>query len=188
MQKFPLHGFLNNSISPPFPDDCEVAYFAMGCFWGAERFFWQMPGVYSTAVGYAGGEVSSPGYYQVCSGKTGHTETVQVVFHTDETNYAALLKTFWESHNPTQGLRQGNDVGSQYRSAIFYTNQEQLKFAQTSKDQYQSSLSEQNLGEITTEISPLKDFWYAEHEHQQYLYRNPNGYCGLKGSGVSCNF
>ncbi len=187
MQNYPPHGFLNNSITPPFPEHSELAYFAMGCFWGAERLFWQLSGVYSTAVGYAGGKTDAPGYYQVCSGKTGHTETVQVVFFPKLISYNALLKTFWEGHNPTQGMRQGNDIGSQYRSAIFTVNKDQQQIAKSSRNKYQNAVSQQLKATITTEIKTLNSFWLAEAEHQQYLHHNPEGYCGLKGVGISCN-
>ncbi len=186
-EQFSIHPVLNTKITAPFPDDSEIAYFAMGCFWGAERLFWQLAGVYSTAVGYAGGDSENPDYYEVCSGKTGHTETVQVVFFPEKVSYQDLLKTFWESHNPTQGMRQGNDVGSQYRSAIFYSNPEQQQLAVQSLQCYQQQLQLSGFNNITTEISTIQNFWYAEIEHQQYLQKNPSGYCGLKGSGINCS-
>ncbi len=182
----PKHLVLNTPLNKPFPKETELAYFAMGCFWGAERLFWQLSGVYSTAVGYAGGETQQPSYQQVCSGQTGHTETVMVAYYPEQISYQALLKVFWESHNPTQGMRQGNDVGSQYRSAIFFTNPAQQQLALDSREDYQNLLGNQGFDKITTEISVMTQFWYAETEHQQYLHKNPTGYCGLKGAGISC--
>ena len=180
------HLVTGNSTIGPFPEHLEVAIFAMGCFWGAERRFWQQPGVWSTQVGYAGGFTENPTYEQVCSGRTGHTEVVQVVFDPSITSYAALLKVFWEAHDPTQGFRQGNDVGTQYRSAIYTTNDRQLEAARASAKDFQTGLDNQGFGEITTEIRCGVDFFYAEDYHQQYLHKNPNGYCGLRGTGVEC--
>ena len=180
------HLVTGNSTIGPFPEHLEVAIFAMGCFWGAERRFWQQPGVWSTQVGYAGGFTENPTYEQVCSGRTGHTEVVQVVYDPSITSYAALLKVFWEAHDPTQGFRQGNDVGTQYRSAIYATNNSQLEAARASATDFQTGLNNQGFGEITTEIRNDVEFFYAEDYHQQYLYKNPNGYCGLRGTGVEC--
>jgi len=160
--------------------------FGMGCFWGAERIFWRTPGVYSTAVGYAGGHTPNPSYQEVCSGRTGHTEVVLVVFDPAQISYAQLLRVFWEGHDPTQGMRQGNDRGTQYRSAIYTTDAEQATQADASRSTYQQALSVAGRGQITTEIAPLRDFYYAEDYHQQYLERNKNGYCGLGGTGVAC--
>ncbi|MEA2827975.1 MAG: peptide-methionine (S)-S-oxide reductase [Actinomycetota bacterium] len=173
-------------LRPPFPDGLETAVFAMGCFWGAERKFWEADGVYTTAVGYAGGFTPNPTYQEVCSGQTGHTEAVLVVFDPSRTTYANLLKVFWESHDPTQGMRQGNDVGTQYRSAIYATSEDQLKAAHESRDMFQERLTAAGRGEISTEIREAPAFYYAEDYHQQYLAANPNGYCGLGGTGVSC--
>jgi peptide-methionine (S)-S-oxide reductase len=180
------HAVLGSTITPPFPDGLEQAVFALGCFWGAERKFWQTPGVHTTAVGYAGGFTPNPTYEEVCSGRTGHTESVLVVFDPAATSYGALLETFWEAHDPTQGMRQGNDVGTQYRSAIFTTNDMQAEAARRSRAMYQEALQRAGFGEITTEIAPAGAFYYAEEYHQQYLAKNPNGYCGLGGTGVSC--
>jgi peptide-methionine (S)-S-oxide reductase len=160
--------------------------FALGCFWGAERLFWQLPGVYSTAVGYAGGFTPNPTYQEVCSGETGHAEVVRVIYDPEKIDYEDLLKAFWESHDPTQGMRQGNDVGTQYRSAIYVLDEQQRKAAEESKAAYQARLSAAGRGEITTEIAPAPQFYYAEDYHQQYLAKNPDGYCGLKGTGVVC--
>ena len=173
-------------LQPPFPDGLETAMFGLGCFWGAERLFWKLPGVYSTAVGYAGGITPNPSYQEVCSGRTGHTEAVLVVFDPSVISYDQLLKAFWEGHNPTQGMRQGNDVGTQYRSGIYADTDEQLASAKTSRDRYQDVLSAAGYGEITTEILPAPTFYYAEDYHQQYLAKNPGGYCGLGGTGLSC--
>jgi peptide-methionine (S)-S-oxide reductase len=173
-------------LVPPFPDGTETAVFAMGCFWGAERKFWQTEGVYTTAVGYAGGSTPNPTYEEVCSGRTGHAEAVLVVFDPAKVSYEELLRVFWESHNPTQGMRQGNDVGTQYRSAIYTSSVAQRKAAEASRHAYQDVLSDAGHGEITTEIADAGPFYYAEDYHQQYLARNPNGYCGLGGTGVSC--
>ncbi len=180
------HEVLNTPMQPPFPDGIEQAIFALGCFWGAERIFWQAPGVYMTAVGYAGGTTPNPTYEEVCSGRTGHTEAVLVAFDPAATSYAELLKLFWEGHDPTQGMRQGNDVGTQYRSAIYYHSEQQHIQAQESREAYQRMLSAAGHGEITTEIAPAGPFYYAEPYHQQYLAKNPGGYCGLGGTGVSC--
>lgn len=173
----PKEHFINgNPLEPPFPEDTEIAVFGMGCFWGAERRFWQMDGVYTTSVGYAGGMTPNPTYEEVCTGRTGHTEAVMVVFHPDRVSYDDLLRVFWETHDPTQGYRQGNDVGTQYRSAIYTTTDEQLDQAKRSKDVYQAVLSDRGFGDITTEIEPLDDYYYAEAYHQQYLGKNPHGY------------
>jgi peptide-methionine (S)-S-oxide reductase len=182
------HEVLGTPIKPPFPDGYETAVFGLGCFWGAERIFWQAPGVYTTAVGYAGGFTPNPTYEEVCSAQTGHTEAVLVVFDPARTSYDALLKLFWEGHDPTQGMRQGNDVGTQYRSAIYWTSEAQRDAALASRDAYQAMLQQGGYGEITTEIAPLsvEGFYYAEDHHQQYLAKNPSGYCGLGGTGVSC--
>jgi peptide-methionine (S)-S-oxide reductase len=182
------HDVLGTSIKPPFPDGYEHAVFGMGCFWGAERVFWQAPGVYTTAVGYAGGYTSNPTYEEVCSGSTGHTEAVLVVFDPQKTSYEEMLRLFWENHDPTQGMRQGNDVGTQYRSEILTTSDAQRGAAESSRDMFHERLAEKGYGDITTEIAPLGDggFYYAEGFHQQYLAKNPNGYCGLGGTGVSC--
>ena len=170
--------FVNgNSYLPPFPEGSETAVFAMGCFWGAERIFWQIPGVITTAVGYAGGFTVNPNYDDVCTGRTGHTEVVLVVYDPEQVEYDTLLKAFWENHDPTQGMRQGNDVGTQYRSAIYTTTPDQAVQAEQSKEKYQASLSEGGFGTITTELAPSGDFFYAEEYHQQYLAKNPNGYC-----------
>jgi peptide-methionine (S)-S-oxide reductase len=180
------HEVLGNPIKPPFPDGLEQAVFGLGCFWGAERVFWEAPGVYTTAAGYAGGETPNPTYEEVCSGRTGHTEAVLVVFDPQKTSYEALLKLFWEGHDPTQGMRQGNDVGTQYRSAIYTTSGAQAAAAASSRELFQRQLSESGHGEISTEIAPAGPFYYAEDYHQQYLAKNPGGYCGLGGTGVSC--
>ena len=175
-----------NPLRPPFPDGMETAIFAMGCFWGAERKFWTAPGVFTTAVGYAGGSTPNPTYEEVCSGRTGHTEVVLVVFDPSVTSYEALLRIFWESHDPTQGMRQGNDVGTQYRSAIYASSPAQLAAAEASRDAYQEMLTKSGYGEITTELAEDTRFYYAEDYHQQYLARHPNGSCGLGGTGVTC--
>jgi peptide-methionine (S)-S-oxide reductase len=180
------HDVLGTPIAPPFPEGLETAVFGLGCFWGAERIFWQAPGVYTTAVGYAGGHTPNPTYEEVCSARTGHSEVVLVVFDPEQTSYDALLKLFWEGHDPTQGMRQGNDVGTQYRSAIYTTSDAQREAADASKATFQGALNERRYGTITTEIAPLRDFYYAEDYHQQYLAKVPNGYCGLGGTGVSC--
>ena len=175
-----------NRIVPPFPEGLETAVFGMGCFWGAERVFWQTDGVYSTAVGYAGGTTPNPTYEETCSGRTGHTEAVLVVFDPAAISYEKVLAAFWEGHDPTQGMRQGNDVGTQYRSAVYATSDEQLDLAKRSRDMYQAELNSHGLGEITTEIAPAGEFYYAEEYHQQYLAKNPAGYCGIGGTGVAC--
>jgi peptide-methionine (S)-S-oxide reductase len=173
-------------LAGPYPQGLERAIFALGCFWGAERAFWLMPGVWVTAVGYAGGTTPNPTYEEVCSGRTGHAEVVLVVYDPKLVGYPALLKVFWESHDPTQGMRQGNDVGTQYRSAIYACSPEQLSAAEASRDFYQSRLDGAGRGKITTEIGDAPAFYFAESYHQQYLAKNPNGYCGLGGTGVSC--
>ena len=186
MQFDPLHRVLGTSMVAPFPDDCEQVVFGFGCFWGAERKFWSLSGVHTTAVGYAAGHTQNPTYEEVCSGMTGHNEVVLVVFRPAELDFDALLTTFWESHNPTQGMRQGNDQGTQYRSGIYYSNDRQREAAQTSLEGYQRNLTAAGLASITTEILPLGPFYYAEGYHQQYLDKNPAGYCGLGGTGVTC--
>jgi peptide-methionine (S)-S-oxide reductase len=173
-------------LKPPFPPGLEQAVFALGCFWGAERKFWNVPGVYATAVGYAGGFTPNPTYDEVCSGKTGHTEAVLVVYDPNVVTFDELLKIFWESHDPTQGMRQGNDIGTQYRSAIFATSEGQLEAAKASQEVYEQVLSRHRFGPITTEIRTAPEFYYAEGYHQQYLAKNPGGYCGLGGTGVTC--
>jgi len=180
--------FVNgNPLKGPYPAGLETAIFGFGCFWGAERKFWELgDGIYTTAAGYAGGHTTNPTYEEVCSGRTGHTEVVLVVFDPKKISYDQLLKTFWESHNPTQGMRQGNDVGTQYRSAIYPFNDAQRKAAEASKAAYQKALAAKGLGSITTEILPAGEFYFAEDYHQQYLAKNPAGYCGLGGTGVSC--
>jgi peptide-methionine (S)-S-oxide reductase len=183
----PEKHFVNDHpLKPPFPAGMQQAVFGMGCFWGAERLFWQRPGVYSTAVGYAGGQTKNPTYEEVCSGFTNHAEVVLVVFDPKLVSYDELLKVFWEGHNPTQGMRQGNDRGTQYRSAIYAYGDEQLKAAQNSREMYQQALNKKGLGPITTEVRSAPEFYYAEDYHQQYLGKNPAGYCGLGGTGVSC--
>ena len=179
--------FVNgHQIQPPYPQGLEQAVFGLGCFWGVEKVFWETPGVYSTAAGYAVGHTPNPTYEEVCSARTGHTEAVLVVFDPAVISYAQLLKVFWEDHDPTQGMRQGNDVGSQYRSAIYVQSPEQEKAALASRDAYQERLTAAGYGEITTEIAPLDRFFYAEDYHQQYLYKVPNGYCPVHSTGVSC--
>ncbi len=180
------HFVIGASIVPPFPDGTETAVFGMGCFWGAERLFWQLPGVVATAVGYAGGFTPNPTYEETCSGRTGHTEAVLVAFDPQLIGYEELLRVFWEGHDPTQGMRQGNDAGSQYRSAIYWNDELQAKAAETSRDRYQSELGASGYGPITTEIAEAGEFYYAEEYHQQYLAKNPSGYCGIGGTGVSC--
>ncbi|MEV4525912.1 peptide-methionine (S)-S-oxide reductase MsrA [Streptosporangium sp. NPDC049304] len=180
------HAVLDSPLAPPYPEGSEIADFGLGCFWGAERIFWQTPGVISTSVGYAGGYTQNPTYEEVCSGQTGHTELVRVVFDPSKVSYEELLRVFWEAHNPTQGMRQGNDVGTQYRSAIYFNSPEQEKSALTSRDAYQQVLTESGYGPITTEIAPAGAYYLAEEYHQQYLYRNKNGYCGIGGTGVAC--
>jgi peptide-methionine (S)-S-oxide reductase len=180
------HYVNGNRLEPPFPEGMEVAYFGLGCFWGAERVFWQLPGIYTTAVGYQGGSTPNPSYEETCSGRTGHTEAVMVVYDPMKITYQQLLKTFWESHDPTQGMRQGNDAGTQYRSAIYWTTPEQRGLAEASRAAYEKALGAAGRGTITTEIAEAKPFYYAEDYHQQYLAKNPGGYCGLGGTGVSC--
>jgi peptide-methionine (S)-S-oxide reductase len=180
------HFVLGTPLQPPFPDDTERAVFGMGCFWGAERIFWQAPGAYTTAVGYAGGFTPNPTYEEVCSARTGHNEVVLVVFKPAELPYEEVLRLFWEGHDPTQGMRQGNDVGTQYRSGIYTSSDAQAEAARASRDAYAKRLAEAGYGEITTEIEPEGPFYYAEDYHQQYLAKNPNGYCGIGGTGVSC--
>ncbi len=183
----PEKHFVNgNRIVAPFPDGMEQAVFGLGCFWGAEKLFWNIAGVYSTAVGYAGGETKNPSYEEVCSGFTNHTEAVLVVFDPKKVSYEALLKAFWEGHDPTQGMRQGNDSGTQYRSTIYAYGDAQLKSALSSRDVFEKELLKKGHGKITTEIRLAPEFYYAEDYHQQYLGKNPNGYCGLGGTGVSC--
>jgi peptide-methionine (S)-S-oxide reductase len=188
-ERMPVPGahFVNkNRLSAPFPDGLQRAIFGMGCFWGAERMFWQLRGVYSTAVGYAGGPTPNPTYREVCTGMTGHNEVVLVVFDPKAISYDDLLKVFWENHDPTQGMRQGNDVGTQYRSGIYYVDEDQRRAAERSRDAFQKQLTAAGYGAITTEIQPAPEFYYAEDYHQQYLAKNPDGYCGLGGTGVSC--
>jgi peptide-methionine (S)-S-oxide reductase len=182
------HAVLGTPLTAPFPEGIEVAYFGLGCFWGAERAFWTLPGVYTTAVGYQGGLTPNPTYEEVCSGRTGHTEAVLVAFDPTKISYEELLKAFWEGHDPTQGMRQGNDMGSQYRSAIYTVGEEQAKVADLSRRRYDDALARAGKNAITTEIAPAGPFYYAEGYHQQYLSdaKNPNGYCGLGGTGVSC--
>lgn len=188
-QKMPVpatHYVNNNPLQPPFPPEMETAMFGLGCFWGAERKFWQQQGVYSTAVGYAAGHTPNPTYREVCTGMTGHNEVVLVVFNPKIITYSQLLKVFWESHNPTQGMRQGNDVGTQYRSGIYSYSLEQRELAESSMNAYQQALTNAGYGKITTEILDAPEFYYAEDYHQQYLAKNPGGYCGLGGTNVSC--
>jgi peptide-methionine (S)-S-oxide reductase len=180
------HAVLGTSLKPPFPEGISTAVFGLGCFWGAERKFWQIDGVYTTAVGYAGGFTPNPTYEEVCSGRTGHTEAVLVVFDPEKVSYRELLTVFWEAHDPTQGMRQGNDIGTQYRSAIYYSGDEQRRAAEETRDAYEKALGGVGYGPITTEIASAGPFYYAEAYHQQYLYKVPNGYCGLGGTGVSC--
>ena len=180
------HYVNGHELQPPFPAGHERALFGMGCFWGAERKFWQLKGVHTTAVGYAGGHTPNPTYREVCTGMTGHNEVVLVVFDPNRIPYDELLKSFWENHDPTQGMRQGNDIGTQYRSGIYYFNDEQRRTAEQSKRAYQEELSRAGYGDITTEILPAPEFYYAEEYHQQYLAKNPGGYCGLGGTGVTC--
>jgi peptide-methionine (S)-S-oxide reductase len=183
----PAKHFVNGApLEPPFPEGLLQAVFGLGCFWGAERKFWQTPGVYSTSVGYAGGSTPNPTYEEVCSGRTGHTEVVLVAYDPKQVSFETLLKVFWESHDPTQGMRQGNDVGTQYRSALYWYTDAQRKAAEASRDAYQKVLSASGYGDITTELRQAPEYFYAEDYHQQYLAKNPNGYCGLGGTGVSC--
>jgi peptide-methionine (S)-S-oxide reductase len=180
------HEVLGTPIKPPFPEGLQQIVVGMGCFWGAERIFWEAPGVYTTAVGYAGGYTRNPTYEEVCTARTGHTEAVLVVFDPEKTSYEEMLRLFWEGHDPTQGMRQGNDVGTQYRSAIYYFDDAQREAAEESARAYAERLKDAGYGEITTEIAPAGDFYYAEDYHQQYLAKVPNGYCGIGGTGVSC--
>jgi peptide-methionine (S)-S-oxide reductase len=181
-----LHHVNGRRLEPPFPDGLQLALFGMGCFWGVEKTFWQIPGVYSTAVGYAGGHTPNPTYREVCTGGTGHNEVVRVVFDPKLISYDELLKAFWENHDPTQGMQQGNDVGTQYRSGIYYYDDAQRHAAETSRDVFQQELQRARYGKITTEIVAAPEFYYAEEYHQQYLAKNPGGYCGHGGTGVSC--
>jgi peptide-methionine (S)-S-oxide reductase len=186
---FPLpekHAVLGTRLEPPYPDGYEVAVFGLGCFWGAERKFWQTEGVWSTAAGYAGGFTPNPTYEEVCSGLTGHAEVVQVVFDPAKVSYTDLLRVFWEAHDPTQGNRQGNDVGTQYRSAVYFRSDAQKAAAEETRAAYEAQLRRAGYGEVTTEIAAAGPFYFAEDYHQQYLYKNPNGYCGLGGTGVAC--
>jgi peptide-methionine (S)-S-oxide reductase len=182
----PAHFVTKHQLTPPFPEGLQRAMFGMGCFWGAERKFWQLDGVYSTAVGYAAGYTPHPTYREVCSGMTGHSEVVLVVFDPKLITFDDLLKVFWENHDPTQGMRQGNDVGTQYRSGIYYYDEDQRRAAERSRDMFQKRLIDSGFGAITTEILSAPEFYYAEEYHQQYLAKNPGGYCGLGGTGVSC--
>jgi len=182
----PLHFANGHPLAPPYPDGLEVAEFALGCFWGEERRFWQTPGVWVTAVGYQGGFTPNPTYEEVCTGRTGHAESVRVVFDPAQVSYEQLLKVFWEAHDPTQGMRQGNDVGTQYRSVIFVRDERQRRAAEASRDAYQARLTAAGYGPITTAIVPASPFYFAEDDHQQYLARNPAGYCGSGGTGVAC--
>jgi peptide-methionine (S)-S-oxide reductase len=181
------HAVLGTPIKPPFPEGIEVAYFALGCFWGAERLFWEMDGVYTTAVGYMNGITPNPTYDEVCSARTGHAEAVMVAYDPTKASYADLLKVFFEEHDPTQGMRQGNDVGTQYRSGIYFANDAQKETAERVKASYDADLRGSGREAVTTEVEPAGHFYYAEDYHQQYLHKVPNGYCGLKGTGVSCN-
>ena len=181
-----VHYVNGSRIVPPFPEGMETAVFGMGCFWGAERMFWKLDGVYATAVGYAGGLTPHPTYEEVCSGRTGHTEVVLVVYDPQKITYRRLLQVFWEGHDPTQGMRQGNDAGTQYRSAVYVADDAQLAAAKETRDMYQEKLTASGYGPITTEIAEAGPFFYAEEYHQQYLAKNPNGYCGIGGTGVSC--
>jgi peptide-methionine (S)-S-oxide reductase len=180
------HEVLGTPLTPPFPDGLEQAIVAMGCFWGAERVFWTAPGVVTTAVGYAGGFTPNPTYEEVCSGRTGHSEAVLVVFDPKQTSYEEILRLFWENHDPTQGMRQGNDAGTQYRSAVYWTTDAQQQAVLASRAAFQAALARSGYGEITTELAPAGPFYYAEPYHQQYLAKNPSGYCGLGGTGVAC--
>ena len=180
------HAVLGTALQPPFPEGLQTAVFGLGCFWGAERIFWETPGVHSTAVGYAGGHTPNPTYEEVCSGRTGHTEAVLVVFDPELVSYVALLKVFFEAHDPTQGMRQGNDTGSQYRSGIYTYTEAQMRAAEASRDAFGKALAEAGYGKITTEIRREPEFYFAEDDHQQYLAKNPTGYCGLGGTGLQC--
>lgn len=186
MSQSPLHHVLGTSYVPPFAESHSIAVVGMGCFWGAERLFWSLPGVHTTAVGYSGGNTDQPTYRQVCSGTTNHAEVVLVVFDPSVVTYDAILKVFWENHDPTQGNRQGNDVGTQYRSAIYCATEEQTTRACATRDAFQVELSARGYGQITTEIAPLGNFTFAEEFHQQYLSKNPDGYCGIRGTGAVC--
>ena len=184
--KVPATHFVNgNRLEPPYPAGLKTAMFGLGCFWGAEKLFWNLPGVYSTAVGYAGGLTPNPTYEEVCTGRTGHNEVVRVVYDPAETSYEDLLRAFWEAHNPTQGMRQGNDVGTQYRSGIYVNDDAERKAAEASRDAYAAQLAKAGYGAITTEIQPAPEFYFAEDYHQQYLAKNPAGYCGLGGCGIT---
>ena len=185
-QVLAAHHVNGHTLTAPFPEEMRAAVFGLGCFWGAERKYWQTPGVYSTAVGYAGGHTPNPTYREVCTGMTGHNEAVLIVFDPNAVSYEQLLTIFWESHNPTQGMRQGNDVGAQYRSGIYFFDEDQRRAAEASRDAYQRELKAAGYGAITTEIQPAPEFYYAEDYHQQYLAKNPGGYCGLGGTGVTC--
>jgi peptide-methionine (S)-S-oxide reductase len=180
------HDVSKRPLKGPHPEGLETAYFGMGCFWGAERLFWQTPGVWVTAVGYQGGHTPNPTYQETCTGLTGHAETVMVVYDPSRVSYGELLRIFWESHDPTQGMRQGNDVGTTYRSAIYTTDEAQLAEAKASRDAYEAALKDAGRGRVTTEIAPAPVFYFAEADHQQYLSKNPYGYCGLQGTGVTC--
>jgi len=180
------HAVLDAPLAPPYPEGMEVADFGLGCFWGAERVFWQTPGVFTTAVGYQGGFTPNPTYEEVCGGRTGHTEVVRVVFDPARISYEELLKVFWEAHDPTQGMRQGNDVGTQYRSAIYHHSPEQRKSAEASRESYQRVLTAAGFAAISTEVAEAGPFYFAEEYHQQYLHKVPNGYCGIGGTGVAC--
>ena len=184
----PSHAVLGHPLTPPWPDGLTTAVFALGCFWGAEKLYWETPGVYSTAAGYAGGFTPNPTYEEICSGRTGHAEAVLVVFDPAVVSYEQLLKIFWEDHDPTQGMRQGNDVGSQYRSAIYFTEPGQRELAEASRMAMSTALAAAGYGEITTELADLREFYYAEPYHQQYLHKNPGGYCPVHATGVSCRF
>jgi peptide-methionine (S)-S-oxide reductase len=180
------HAVTGARLAPPFPEGVELALFGMGCFWGAERMFWELPGVFSTSVGYAGGSTPNPTYREVCSGQTGHAEVVRVVFDSRKVSYETLLRVFWENHDPTQGMRQGNDVGTQYRSAVYWYGDEERRAAEASRESYQKALAASGHGAITTELREAPEFYYAEDYHQQYLAKNPGGYCGIGGTGVAC--
>lgn len=183
----PQRHFVNGrALQPPWPEGMRRMFFALGCFWGAEKLFWAEPGVYSTAVGYMGGATPNPSYQEVCSGRTGHTEAVMVVYDPQQVSEQRLLQIFWQSHNPTQGMRQGNDIGTQYRSAVYCADERQLSLSEASCKAYQQALTENGLGRITTDIALGDEFYYAEEYHQQYLARNPGGYCGLSGTGIRC--
>ena len=186
MSNQPTHFINGNPIEEPFPEGLEQAVFGMGCFWGVERRFWETPGVFTTAVGYAGGTVPEASYQQVCSGRTGHAEVVLVIFEAERIGYEALLRLFWENHDPTQGHRQGNDIGTQYRSIIMTMSDAQAEAAEISRDRYKEQLTAAGYGPITTEIVPFEKLWYAEGYHQQYLAKNPGGYCGVGGTGIRC--